>query len=46
MCDIPNKVENEQLIGILDSVIQLNPYFRKSAKECLALQYFDDVRDK
>ena len=35
---------NEQLIDLLKSLIQLNPYFRKSAGECLKNQVFDEIR--
>ena len=38
--------QDKDLLFILDSVIQFNPYYRKSASECLKIAYFDDIRDE
>lgn len=34
------------LTSILTSLIQINPFFRKSANECLRESIFDDIRDR
>ena len=35
---------SEGLKSILKNLLQLNPYFRWTSKECLSNSYFDDVR--
>ena len=37
---------SEGLIGLLDSLLRLNPFFRASASEALKFIIFDEVRDK
>ena len=34
------------MMEMLDNILQINPYFRPSAYECLQDSVFDDVRDK
>ena len=41
--ELPNI--NSDLIALLKSLIQVNPFFRPTAKECLKSSVFDTVRD-
>jgi len=36
----------QDLITILKSLLQLNPYFRMTASECLKLKIFDPIRNQ
>lgn len=39
-----NKCLSDDLKEILENLLQLNPYFRWTAQECLKHSYFDEIR--